>query len=203
MSYTGEETDKASYSSGADRFYDDDFETQVVNFAGETQVVSPLNDEFETQLMNPLNDEFETQLMSPVNDEFETQLVNPLGQTQVFNVASETQTLSVCGETQQLDDPIPDGIECMDFDTQILNDFDDEMAGDSYEDEGSKGTEINVDKDLTDDESAQSFYPSMEKDKVQLSPLSEHDARKDLKALPDKLPDKKCNSGIILLIVSC
>ncbi|XP_022930259.1 uncharacterized protein LOC111436765 isoform X1 [Cucurbita moschata] len=194
-SCSGEETDKASYSSGADRFYDDDFETQVVNFAGETQVVNPLNDEFETQLMNPLNDEFETQLMSPINDEFETQLVNPLGETQVFNVASETQTLSVCGETQQLDDPIPDGIECMDFDTQILNDFDDEMAGDSYEDEGSKGTEINVVEDLTDDESAQSFYPSMEKDKVQLSPLSDHDARKDLKALLDKLPDKKCNSG--------
>lgn len=187
MGCTGEETDKASYSSGTVHFYDDEFETQVVNLAGETQAVNPLDDEFETQLVNPLN------------DEFETQLVNPLEETQVFDFACETQILSLCGETQQLDDPIPDGIESMDFDTQILNDFDDEVDGDCYDDDGSEGTEINVDDDLSGDESA--FDQSVDREKAQSTSLSEHNVRKGLKVLPDMLPDKKCNSGIILLIV--
>lgn len=189
MGNTGEETDKTSYSSGTVDFYDDEFETQVVNLAGETQVVEPINDDFETQVVEP------------INDDFETQLVNPLEETQVLDIACETQILSVCDETQLLDDPIPDCVKNMDFDTQILNDFDDEMAGDDfYDDQGTVTTEINVDDNLHDDESAQSFDQSVEEKGQLTSPLG-YDARKDLEVLPNTLPEKFCNSGIILLII--
>ncbi|KAL4014857.1 hypothetical protein IC575_027076 [Cucumis melo] len=180
---SGEETDKTSYSSGTVDFYDDEFETQVVNLAGETQVVEPINDDFETQVVEP------------INDDFETQLVNPLEETQVLDIACETQILSVCDETQLLDDPIPDCVKNMDFDTQILNDFDDEMAGDDfYDDQGTVTTEINVDDNLHDDESAQSFDQSVEEKGQLTSPLG-YDARKDLEVLPNTLPEKFCNSG--------
>ncbi|KAA0033456.1 uncharacterized protein E6C27_scaffold111G001170 [Cucumis melo var. makuwa] len=180
---SGEETDKTSYSSGTVDFYDDEFETQVVNLAGETQVVEPINDDFETQVVEP------------INDDFETQLVNPLEETQVLDIARETQILSVCDETQLLDDPIPDCVKNMDFDTQILNDFDDEMAGDDfYDDQGTVTTEINVDDNLHDDESAQSFDQSVEEKGQLTSPLG-YDARKDLEVLPNTLPENFCNSG--------
>uniref|UniRef100_A0A0A0KCR3 BRCT domain-containing protein n=1 Tax=Cucumis sativus TaxID=3659 RepID=A0A0A0KCR3_CUCSA len=186
--YSGEETDKTSYSSGTVDFYDDEFETQVVNLDGETQVVN----HGETQVVNL---DGETQVVEPVNDDFETQLVNPLEETQVFDVAYETQILSFCDETQLLDDPIPDCVKKMDFDTQILNDFDDEMAGDDfYDDEGTETTETNVDDNLPDDESAQRFHQSVE-EKGQLTSSLEYDARKDLEVLPNTLPEKNCNSG--------
>ncbi|XP_050947807.1 uncharacterized protein LOC103497890 isoform X2 [Cucumis melo] len=83
----------------------------------------------------------------------------------------------------------------MDFDTQILNDFDDEMAGDDfYDDQGTVTTEINVDDNLHDDESAQSFDQSVEEKGQLTSPLG-YDARKDLEVLPNTLPEKFCNSG--------
>ena len=137
------------------------------------------------------DDMFKTQVVNPVSNEFETQLVDPLGETQVFDVARETQISSLGGETQELDDPIPDCVKNMNFDTQILNDSDGEEAGDCYDDEGTETTEINL--DLSGDESAQSYD--------QMTSLRGHDARKDLEVLRDTLPDKKCNSGIILLFV--
>lgn len=143
----------------------------------------------------------ETQVVNPVNDEFETQLVNPLEDTQVFDIACETQILSLCGETQQLDDLISDCIKNMDFDTQVLNDFDDEVAGDCYDDEGTETTEINVDDDLSGDEITQSFDQSEDREKGQLTSRSEHAAMKDLEVLSDKLPNRKSSSGIVLLIV--
>ncbi|XP_038875633.1 uncharacterized protein LOC120068034 [Benincasa hispida] len=167
---SGEESDKASYSSGTVDFYDDEFETQVVNLAGETQVVDP------------------------VNAEFETQLVNPHGETQVFDIECETQILSHCDDTQLLDDPIPECVGTMDFDTQILNDFDYEMAGDCYDDEGTETTEINVDDGLSSDESAQRLDQSVERNGQSASVLGRN-VRKDLEVLPNTLPVKKCNSG--------
>lgn len=148
-----------------------------------------------------MNLDGETQVVDHVNDEFETQLVNPLEETQVFDIACETQISSLCGETQLLDDPILDRVKNTDFDTQILDDFDDEVAGECYDDEGTETTEINVDDDLSGDESAQSFDQSVDKEKGRFTSLPGHDVRKDLEVLPDMLPDKKCNSGIILLIV--
>ncbi|XP_022959464.1 uncharacterized protein LOC111460430 [Cucurbita moschata] len=133
------------------------------------------------------DDMFKTQVVNPVSNEFETQLVNPLGETQVFDIARETQISSLGGETQELDDPIPDCVKNMNFDTQILNDSDFEEADDCYDDEGTETTEINVHDDLSGDGSAQSYD--------QMTSLRGHDASKDLEVLPDTLPDKKCNSG--------
>lgn len=173
---TCENSNKASNSSGTTHFYDDKFETQVVNLAGESQAVDP------------------------IDDEFETQIVNPAGETQAFDIAGETQILSLCGETQLLDDdPIPACIENMDFNTQILNDFDDDVGTDCYDDEGTDTTEINSDEDLSGDESAQSFDQLVDWEKGLLTSLPERDGRKDYEELPDKSTDKKCNSGIILL----
>lgn len=76
-----------------------------------------------------------------------------------------------------------------------MDDFDDEVAGECYDDEGTETTEINVDDDLSGDESAQSFDQSVDKEKGRFTSLPGHDVRKDLEVLPDMLPDKKCNSG--------
>ncbi|KAF5452405.1 hypothetical protein F2P56_027406 [Juglans regia] len=79
----------------------------------------------------------------PIEDAFETQEVNLAGETQVLNIG---------GETQVLDDP--DCIE--DMGTQILDDFDTQVASD-IEGEGTEETEVlGNDDEQSDDESVRS-----------------------------------------------
>lgn len=118
----------------------------------------------------------------PAEDAFETQVVN---------LAWETQVLDICGETQILDDP-----DCIDnMDTQLLDDFDNEVASDT-EGEGTAGTEVLVDSDeQSDDESVRSGSGhSVDRERIQCTSLHEH-GNKELTEQPDPLPDKEHSPG--------
>lgn len=81
----------------------------------------------------------ETQVMTPDN---ETQVKTPSNETQLMSLAYETQVLNLGGETQLMDYlEEPENME-----TQLLDGFDNEVAGDS-DGEGSDRTEVLSDDD--------------------------------------------------------
>lgn len=121
-------------------------------------------------------------------------------ETQIVNLAGETQELNIGDETQVLDDP--DWIYNMD--TQLLDDFDNEVAIDSdSEGEGTDRTEVLDDIDeQSDDGSVRSGSGRLvDEEKVQDTSLHEHD-KKGVMEQSDPLADKKQNPGDSLVYLT-
>ena len=104
-----------------------------------------------------------------------------------MNLAGETQVLNIDDETRVVDDL--DFIDNMD--TQLLDEFDNEVANDS-EGEGTDRTEVLDDSDeQSDDEPVRSGGGELEDgDKIQRTFLHE-----GLMEQPDHLTDKKHSTG--------
>ncbi|KAF3943354.1 hypothetical protein CMV_030082 [Castanea mollissima] len=114
-------------------------------------------------------------------------------ETQILNLAGETQELNIGDETQVLDDP-----DCIyNMDTQLLDDFDNEVAIDSdSEGEGTDRTEVLDDIDeQSDDGSVRSGSGRLvDEEKLQDTSLHYHD-KKGVMEQSDPLADKKQNPG--------
>ncbi|KAF3943355.1 hypothetical protein CMV_030082 [Castanea mollissima] len=115
-------------------------------------------------------------------------------ETQILNLAGETQELNIGDETQVLDDP-----DCIyNMDTQLLDDFDNEVAIDSdSEGEGTDRTEVLDDIDeQSDDGSVRSGSGRLvDEEKLQDTSLHYHD-KKGVMEQSDPLADKKQNPEV-------
>ncbi|XP_059280586.1 uncharacterized protein LOC132034302 [Lycium ferocissimum] len=121
-------------------FFDDAFETQLVNLCGENQI---LDIGGETQV---------------VDFGGETQLVDFGGETQLVDYGGETQQVELGGETQVVDDH--DGIQNKRI--QTSENCNVEVVVDS-DNEGSDGTEVLCDtQELSDDDSMEHSFSSID-----------------------------------------
>ncbi|KAK4372538.1 hypothetical protein RND71_007922 [Anisodus tanguticus] len=153
-------------------FYNDAFETQLVNLCGE----------------NPILDiGGETQV---VDFGSETQLVDFDGETQLVNLGGETQQVDLGGETQVVDDH--DGLQHKHI--QTSENCNTEVAGDS-DSEGSDRTEVLCDtQELSDDDSIEHSFSSIDQVKFPKSSNSNTSDRSSI-AQSDVLSNDKRNSG--------
>ncbi|KAJ8565946.1 hypothetical protein K7X08_008522 [Anisodus acutangulus] len=153
-------------------FYNDAFETQLVNLCGE----------------NPILDiGGETQV---VDFGSETQLVDFGGETQLVNLGGETQQVDLGGETQVVDDH--DGLQHKHI--QTSENCNTEVAVDS-DSEGSDRTEVLCDtQELSDDDSIEHSFSSIDQVKFPKRSNSNTSDRSSI-AQSDVLSNAKRNSG--------
>ncbi|KAK4379964.1 hypothetical protein RND71_001826 [Anisodus tanguticus] len=152
-------------------FFNDAFETQLVNLCGETQV------DFggETQV---------------VDFGGETQLVDFGGETQLVDFGGETQQVDLGGETQVVDDH--DGLQNKSIRTSENCNI--EVAVDS-DSEGSDRTEVLCDtQELSDDDSIEHSFSSIDQVKFPKNSNSNTSDRSSI-AQSDVLSNDKHHSG--------
>ncbi|GKV39048.1 hypothetical protein SLEP1_g46877 [Rubroshorea leprosula] len=132
----------------------------------------------------------ELQFTAPFYDDF---LVDDPMETQVVSLVEETQVLNFGGETQVLDDPYC--IENMGMGTQLLDEFDDEVALDG-DGEGTDTTEILSDGDeLPDDKSVRRDHsPSLGEKNIKCSSPCAHNKKCSM-GRSDDFTDEQRSSG--------